>query len=104
MADTTVSGGVPGKRPSLTGVTASASSADTAAVSLDRAEASGLFGLDDRSHRGPSGPGVGTDGVLGRLIARNRRPEDEAPLVRTGQRPAPDGPGHPAKRSKSDSS
>ena len=94
MADTTVSGGMPGKRASVTGATASASSAETADGVVDRAETSGLSGLDDRAHHGRSGPGVGGDGVLGRLVARNGRPEDEAPLVRAGQRPAPDGPGH----------
>ncbi len=60
-------------------------------VTLVRAEAARLLGRHQRAHQGRGHPGVGLDGVLGRLVARDRGAEDQPPLVRVLEGPAPQG-------------
>ena len=90
-ACTTFSTGRPGRSPSLTGATAARSSSDTAGGASSGRRRPRLRRRDERPHQGGGHPGVGLDGVLGRLVARNRRTEDQPPLVRVLEGPATQG-------------
>ena len=73
---TTFSTGIPGRRPSLTGATAASELVrQLPVVTLVRAEAARLLGRHQRAHQGRGHPGVGPDGVLGRLVARDGVPK-----------------------------
>ena len=84
-ASTTFLAGMPGNSPSATGATAARARVRRACGRST--EAARRLGRDDRPHHGRGDPGIGHDRLLGRLVARNRRPEDKAPLVWVHQGP-----------------
>ena len=77
----------------MTGATAAPTRPRPAPPSA-RVEAAGLVRRHDRADQGRRHPGVGLDRVLRGVVARHRRAEDEAPLVRAFEGPEPHGAGH----------